>query len=91
MKQYLQAGWPANNVKWLKETKALTTLRYIVKCDTRFWVVSCSPVAYSLHVADVIMLGSPFQFTVGPITDVGAHKVRAMGPGLERGEVLVPS
>ena len=32
-------------------------------------------------------IGSPFQFTVGPITDGGAHKVRAIGPGLERGEV----
>ena len=36
-------------------------------------------------------VGSPFQFTVGPITDVGAHKVRALGPGLEKGEVFVPS
>jgi len=36
-------------------------------------------------------VGSPFQFTVGPITDLGAHKVRAIGPGLEKGEVLVPS
>ena len=35
----------------------------------------------------VIFTGSPFQFTVGPITDGGAHKVRAIGPGLERGEV----
>jgi filamin len=34
--------------------------------------------------------GSPFQFTVGPITDLGAHKVRAIGPGLERAEVNVP-
>ena len=34
--------------------------------------------------------GSPFQFTVGPITDGGAHKVRAIGPGLERGEVEKP-
>jgi filamin len=34
--------------------------------------------------------GSPFQFTVGPITDGGAHKVRAIGPGLERGEVNKP-
>ena len=34
--------------------------------------------------------GSPFQFTVGPITDGGSHKVRAIGPGLERGEVNKP-
>jgi len=25
--------------------------------------------------------GSPFQFTVGPITEGGAHKVHANGPG----------
>ncbi|CAH8522190.1 unnamed protein product [Dicrocoelium dendriticum] len=29
--------------------------------------------------------GSPFQFTVGPITDGMAHKVRVMGPGLQQG------
>ncbi|CAH1784407.1 unnamed protein product [Owenia fusiformis] len=35
--------------------------------------------------------GSPFQFTVGPITEGGAHKVRAAGPGLEKGEVDQPN
>lgn len=30
--------------------------------------------------------GSPFQFTVGPLKDSGAHLVKAGGPGLERGE-----
>ena len=39
---------------------------------------------------DVLFAGSPFQFTVGPITDGGSHKVRAVGPGLERGEVNKP-
>ena len=34
--------------------------------------------------------GSPFQFTVGPITDGGSHKVKAIGPGLLRGEVNKP-
>lgn len=29
--------------------------------------------------------GSPFQFTVGPLRDGGAHRVHAGGPGLERG------
>ena len=37
-----------------------------------------------------IFSGSPFQFTVGPITDGGSHKVRAIGPGLERGETNKP-
>lgn len=34
----------------------------------------------------VIFAGSPFQFTVGPLKDGGAHRVHAGGPGLERGE-----
>ena len=34
--------------------------------------------------------GSPFQFTVGPIAEGGAHKVKAIGQGLERAEVDVP-
>lgn len=34
--------------------------------------------------------GSPFQFTVGPMGEGGAHKVRAGGPGLERAEAGVP-
>jgi filamin len=32
------------------------------------------------------LAGSPFQFTVGPLRDGGAHRVHAGGPGLERGE-----
>ena len=36
------------------------------------------------------LTGSPFEFTVGPITGGGAHKVHAAGPGLEKGEVLQP-
>ena len=34
--------------------------------------------------------GSPFQFTVGPLRDGGAHRVHAGGPGLERGEQGMP-
>eukprot|EP00061_Rhincodon_typus_P011732 g36972.t1 len=33
--------------------------------------------------------GSPFQFTVGPLGEGGSHKVRAGGPGLERGVAAV--
>lgn len=43
-----------------------------------------------VYLSVCICVGSPFQFTVGPITDGGAHKVRAVGPGLERGEVNKP-
>ncbi|XP_057217396.1 filamin-B isoform X2 [Triplophysa rosa] len=35
--------------------------------------------------------GSPFQFTVGPLGEGGARKVRAGGPGLERAETGVPA
>ncbi|XP_039529536.1 filamin-B isoform X2 [Pimephales promelas] len=35
--------------------------------------------------------GSPFQFTVGPLGEGGAHKVRAGGPGLEKAEASVPA
>ncbi|XP_014118103.1 PREDICTED: filamin-A [Pseudopodoces humilis] len=35
--------------------------------------------------------GSPFQFTVGPLGEGGAHKVRAGGPGLERAEAGSPA
>uniref|UniRef100_A0A8C6NZL1 Filamin C n=1 Tax=Nothobranchius furzeri TaxID=105023 RepID=A0A8C6NZL1_NOTFU len=35
--------------------------------------------------------GSPFQFTVGPMGEGGAHKVRAGGPGLARGVAGAPS
>lgn len=31
-------------------------------------------------------IGSPFQFTVGPLKDQGSHLVKAGGSGLERGE-----
>ncbi|XP_051967093.1 filamin-B-like isoform X2 [Xyrauchen texanus] len=35
--------------------------------------------------------GSPFQFTVGPLGEGGAQKVRAGGPGLDRAEAGVPA
>ncbi|XP_006631014.2 filamin-B isoform X2 [Lepisosteus oculatus] len=35
--------------------------------------------------------GSPFQFTVGPLGEGGAHKVRAGGPGLEKAEAGTPA
>lgn len=34
----------------------------------------------------LLVTGSPFQFTVGPLRDHGAHLVKAGGAGLERGE-----
>ncbi|XP_046683134.1 filamin-A isoform X3 [Homalodisca vitripennis] len=39
----------------------------------------------SVKYKDIHIPGSPFQFTVGPLRDGGAHRVHAGGPGLERG------
>lgn len=39
---------------------------------------------------DAHITGSPFQFTVGPLREYGAHRVHAGGPGLERGVVNEP-
>ncbi|KAL1436102.1 hypothetical protein MTO96_010848 [Rhipicephalus appendiculatus] len=39
----------------------------------------------SVRNKDIHIPGSPFQFTVGPFRDHGAHRVHAGGPGLERG------
>jgi filamin len=35
--------------------------------------------------------GSPFQFTVGPLRETGAHLVKAGGPGLDHGEQGIPN
>lgn len=41
---------------------------------------------YTPLISIFLSLGSPFQFTVGPYRDHGAHLVKAGGVGLERGE-----
>ncbi|XP_076163878.1 filamin A protein cher isoform X2 [Ptiloglossa arizonensis] len=40
----------------------------------------------SVRYKEMHIPGSPFQFTVGPLRDGGAHRVHAGGTGLERGE-----
>ncbi|KAF2884976.1 hypothetical protein ILUMI_21197 [Ignelater luminosus] len=40
----------------------------------------------SVRYKEIHIPGSPFQFTVGPLRDHGAHLVKAGGGGLERGE-----
>ncbi|XP_053983862.1 filamin-A isoform X1 [Hylaeus volcanicus] len=40
----------------------------------------------SVRYKEIHIPGSPFQFTVGPLRDGGAHRVHAGGTGLERGE-----
>ena len=44
----------------------------------------------SVRYKDIHIPGSPFQFTVGPLSDYGSHRVHAGGPGLERGNVNTP-
>ncbi|CAD7084429.1 unnamed protein product [Hermetia illucens] len=44
----------------------------------------------SVRYKEMHIPGSPFQFTVGPLKDFGAHLVKAGGSGLERGEVGIP-
>ncbi|KAK8751523.1 hypothetical protein OTU49_008926 [Cherax quadricarinatus] len=45
----------------------------------------------SVKYQEMHIPGSPFQFTVGPLKDGGAHRVHAGGPGLERGEENMPN
>ncbi|XP_072296018.1 filamin-B isoform X2 [Eucyclogobius newberryi] len=47
--------------------------------------------AVSVMYRGVHVPGSPFQFTVGPLGEGGAQKVKAGGPGLERAEVGEPA
>uniref|UniRef100_A0A8C7H349 Filamin B n=1 Tax=Oncorhynchus kisutch TaxID=8019 RepID=A0A8C7H349_ONCKI len=54
------------------------------------------PHEMGIHTVDVKyrdqhIPGSPFQFTVGPLGEGGAGKVRAGGPGLEKAECGVPA
>jgi filamin len=45
----------------------------------------------SVRYKDMHIPGSPFQFTVGPLRDTGAHLVKAGGHGLDHGEQGVAS
>ncbi|CAI5447621.1 unnamed protein product [Caenorhabditis angaria] len=45
----------------------------------------------SVMYKDTHVNGSPFQFTVGSFTEGGAHKVRAAGQGVVRGETGLPN
>lgn len=45
----------------------------------------------SVKYQEMHIPGSPFQFTVGPLKDGGAHRVHCGGPGLERGEQNMPA
>jgi filamin len=67
----------------------------IQEVDNSHYSIKFIPTEMGVHTVSVKhrglhIPGSPFQFTVGPITDGGAHKVRAIGAGLEQGEVMKP-
>ncbi|XP_077449767.1 filamin-C-like isoform X2 [Stigmatopora argus] len=68
----------------------------IVRGEDSTYSVRFVPREMGAHVVDVKyrgqhVPGSPFQFTVGPLGEGGAHKVRAGGTGLERGVAGVPA
>uniref|UniRef100_A0A8C4V1W2 Filamin B n=1 Tax=Falco tinnunculus TaxID=100819 RepID=A0A8C4V1W2_FALTI len=68
----------------------------IMEADKNTYCVRFVPQEMGVHTVDVKyrgqpVLGSPFQFTVGPLGEGGAHKVRAGGPGLKRGETGIPA
>uniref|UniRef100_A0A8C5GBZ7 Filamin-C-like n=1 Tax=Gouania willdenowi TaxID=441366 RepID=A0A8C5GBZ7_GOUWI len=59
--------------------------------SVRFIPQEIGPHTVNVKYRDQHVPGSPFQFTVGPMGEGGAHKVRAGGPGLERGVAGAPS
>ncbi|KAI1892165.1 hypothetical protein AGOR_G00130460 [Albula goreensis] len=68
----------------------------IVQGDDHTYSIRFFPTEMGVHTVTVKyqsqhVPGSPFQFTVGPLGEGGAHKVRAGGPGLERAQAGVPA
>ncbi|XP_045895971.1 filamin-C-like isoform X9 [Micropterus dolomieu] len=68
----------------------------IIKGDDSTYSVRFIPQEMGAHTVNVKyrgqhVPGSPFQFTVGPLGEGGAHKVRAGGTGLDRGVAGIPA
>ncbi|XP_061663059.1 filamin-C isoform X3 [Syngnathoides biaculeatus] len=68
----------------------------IIRGEDSTYSVRFVPQEMGAHMVDVKyhgqhVPGSPFQFTVGPLGEGGAHKVQAGGTGLERGVAGVPA
>ncbi|XP_069507070.1 filamin-A-like isoform X2 [Ambystoma mexicanum] len=68
----------------------------ILEGENNTYCIRFVPTEMGVHTVNVKyksqhVPGSPFQFTVGPLGEGGAHKVRAGGPGLERAETGVPA
>ncbi|XP_061187564.1 filamin-A-like isoform X11 [Saccostrea echinata] len=73
----------------------VTELCDIVSLDDNHYSIKFVPKEMGVHTVsvkhkDMHIPGSPFEFTVGPITGGGSHKVHAAGPGLEKGEINQP-
>ncbi|KAJ8017344.1 hypothetical protein DPEC_G00016890 [Dallia pectoralis] len=69
---------------------------HIMEGENNTYCIRFVPTETGVHTvcvkyAGVHVPGSPFQFTVGPLGEGGAHKVRAGGPGLERAEAGIPA
>lgn len=67
----------------------------IIKGEDSTYSVRFVPQEMGAHTVNVKyrgqhVPGSPFQFTVGPLGEGGAHKVRAGGTGLDRGVAGIP-
>ena len=67
----------------------------IADLDNFLYKVVFVPKEVGVHTVSVLykgmhIPGSPFQFTVGPFRDHGAHRVHAGGIGLTRGNVNEP-
>lgn len=68
----------------------------IVDLDDCNYCIRFVPKETGIHTVsvkhkDMHIPGSPFEFTVGPMSGGGAHKVRAAGLGLIKGEMNCPS
>ncbi|XP_029017551.1 filamin-C-like isoform X2 [Betta splendens] len=68
----------------------------IIKGEESTYSVRFIPQEMGAHTVNVKyqgqhVPGSPFQFTVGPLGEGGAHKVRAGGTGLDRGVAGIPA
>ncbi|CAI2350258.1 unnamed protein product [Caenorhabditis sp. 36 PRJEB53466] len=62
----------------------------------QFYQLKFTPKLEGIHTLSVMykdahVNGSPFQFTVGSFSEGGAHKVRAAGQGVIRGETGTPN
>ncbi|XP_028307385.1 filamin-C [Gouania willdenowi] len=59
--------------------------------SVRFVPQEIGPHAVNVKYGGQHVPGSPFQFTVGPLGEGGAHKVRAGGTGLDQGVAGIPA